>query len=374
MDACPWPVAKRRTAALRAAAEFLAAAVPADGIAADTIADLGVAIGDALSVARIVAPGVPADLVAVHVDVVHAVRADVDRAAPPARPRPAPERAHHRDAARKGQAGEQRVAHAPGDGGRKENRREARVRPGAEYDAGVVDRYVDALGIGRRDDDDLGRRRHHARALRLHHLHILRDRHGLLRAAGQRARRLRPPAQNLHGVEHILLLLEDGVAQLLRPFELVVHHLQHVREGHERLHRGVPALRLQRLRQRLALQRCALGLSEPARRLDDLDRIGGRHQHLRQQLVGEERDGREKLLELRLAEQFGVRLHRPRRDRDTRAGRHLRPGMRRKAAPAAECRGEQEQCRAGGAVPPPAHPWHVAPLGHFHGRQGGASR
>jgi len=66
---------------------------------------------------------------------------------------------------------------------------------------------------------------------------------------------------------------QQGIAELLGPFQLVVQQCEHVREGHQRFHRGVPGLRLQRLCQGVAFQRTVVGLRQPALGLYDLQRI-----------------------------------------------------------------------------------------------------
>jgi hypothetical protein len=107
---------------------------------------------------------------------------------------------------------------------------------------------------------------------------------------------LGPRAQALDGIHQVLLLAQEGVAELLRPVELVIHHGEHLREEDERFHAVVPRLRSQRVIERTALQ-IRVGLDE-ARRLDDLERICGGHQDLRQQGVWIEGDRGGDLLQL----------------------------------------------------------------------------
>ena len=66
--------------------------------------------------------------------------------------------------------------------------------------------------------------------------------------------RHRLTAQALHRGHHVGLLREEGVAELLGPLQVVAHILQNPRERHQRLDAGVPALRLQRVGQRIAGQ------------------------------------------------------------------------------------------------------------------------
>ena len=76
--------------------------------------------------------------------------------------------------------------------------------------------------------------------------------------------RLRPEARD--SVHQILLLAKEGIAELLRPVELVVHHRERLGKGHQRLHAVVPSLLLQRRVEVIALDACVrLGKT---RRLD----------------------------------------------------------------------------------------------------------
>ena len=107
--------------------------------------------------------------------------------------------------------------------------------------------------------------------------------------------------QPLDRVHDIRLLRQHGVAELLRPIELLRHHRQHVRDLDQRLHAVVPALLSERAGERIALH-VLVGLG-PAIRLHDLERIGRGDQHLRQQRIRVQRDRRHQLLELRRLEQ-----------------------------------------------------------------------
>jgi hypothetical protein len=111
---------------------------------------------------------------------------------------------------------------------------------------------------------------------------------------------LGPLSELLDRAHHLLLLTKESVSQLLRPLELVVHHLQERGEVYERFHARVPVLLFQRSRQVVPFQvRICLN---PASCLDDLQGIGGCHQDLNQKLIRIERDGRQHLIQLLLPE------------------------------------------------------------------------
>ena len=122
--------------------------------------------------------------------------------------------------------------------------------------------------------------------------------HFLLRRRFQRPGGCRFAAQALHRRQAIRLLAQKGVAELLRPVELLRHHLEDARKRHQRFDARVPALPFQRLCQRIAFERCILRIGHPARRHDDLERISGGRQDLDDQLVRIERDRRQDLVEL----------------------------------------------------------------------------
>ena len=142
-------------------------------------------------------------------------------------------------------------------------------------------------------------------------------RHRLLRRGLERTRGLRLRPQSLDRGRDVGLLGDHRVADLLGPFELAVHHRQDLREGDQRRDAGVPALVLDGSQRGIAREiGIVLG---PARRLDDFQRIGRRHQDLRQQRIGIERDRRQELVELSRREGLagirgsGLRLSRGRR-------------------------------------------------------------
>jgi hypothetical protein len=107
------------------------------------------------------------------------------------------------------------------------------------------------------------------------------DRHRLLRRALEVPLFLRARAQPLDRVQQLLLLPQERVAELLHPFELLVHQRQDLGKHDERLHAVVPRLFLELLVELIALE-ARIVLDEP-RRLDDLERVRRGHQDLRQQ-------------------------------------------------------------------------------------------
>src|SRR5262249_55006165 len=161
---------------------------------------------------------------------------------------------------------------------------------GAVHRRRAVLRNVHPLRIGGLDGDD--------RLLRVARCRLPDD--GLLGRRLERPRVVRLASQHLRRVHELRALAEEGVAQILRPLEVVRHAVQHVGHGDERFDARIPVLLLQRLLQLVALQ-VGVGLP-PAIRLDDLQRIGGGDADLREDVVGIERDGRDHLLELRLGE------------------------------------------------------------------------
>ena len=114
--------------------------------------------------------------------------------------------------------------------------------------------------------------------------------------------RLRP--KRLCRRHHVRLLREERVAELLRPVELLAHHREHLRERRQRFHGRIPGFLLQRILERLVLE-AGVDL-DPALGLDDLQRIGGRHQNLYEELIGIERDRRHELLELLLRKRLAL--------------------------------------------------------------------
>ena len=107
------------------------------------------------------------------------------------------------------------------------------------------------------------------------------------------ARAVGASAQLLDGGGDVVGLRQVGVAQRLRPVELVAHHGQDLRHGSERLDAWIPGLLLHRAFERLAFHvRIVLG---PARRLHHFERICGGGQDLTEKRIGIERDRRDQL-------------------------------------------------------------------------------
>ena len=207
----------------------------------------------------------------------------------------APHRRPHCHADAEGQRGSApRVARRVGRVGRV-----GRVRPRPVDDRGIVRRHVDDLRACRLDlDDSGGLLNHHglrARCRRRRRRGGL-DRHFLLGGGLQIPLRLRPGAQALDGIQHALLVGQERVAQLLGPVELLVQQVEDLGKGGERFDAVVPRLVLELLVELIARE-VRIGLDE-SRGLDDLQRIGGSHQHLRQQGVRIQGDRRRHLLEL----------------------------------------------------------------------------
>ena len=118
------------------------------------------------------------------------------------------------------------------------------------------------------------------------------------------ARRLGLLAKELHRIHHFARLREERVAQVTHPFRLLAQHREHLRKRHQRLHARIPRLVLHGLHRGVTLH-AAMGKG-PIDRERHVRRIGGRHQHLRQQRVGKQRDGCEHLVELRMRERRGL--------------------------------------------------------------------
>ena len=89
---------------------------------------------------------------------------------------------------------------------------------------------------------------------------------------------------------------EEGVAELGRPLDVVGQALDRVGQARHPLDAGVPRLLGHGVRQGLALQ--VLVLHQPLLKLDDLERVGGGHEDLSEELVGIEGDRRHQGIEL----------------------------------------------------------------------------
>ena len=150
---------------------------------------------------------------------------------------------------------------------------------------------------------------------------LLTAHHFLLRSRLQGAGRLGRGAQLLDDVGHILGLVDEGVSEVARPVEVVVHLLDDVGEANHRLDAGVPVHRIGA--GVVALTHRGLIALKPARCLDDLQGVGRRGQQLRQQDIGIKRDRLQEFPQLILRKGgVRVRLHRSR-------GRRLRRSDRR---------------------------------------------
>ena len=117
-----------------------------------------------------------------------------------------------------------------------------------------------------------------------------------LLVGAQRPRLISALAQVLHRIHHLPLLAEESLPQRAHPVVVGGHLREHLRKGGQRLHARIPAAALRRLHSVVALQpRVRL---RPARGIGDLLRISRRHQDLREQRVGIQRNRREHLVEL----------------------------------------------------------------------------
>ncbi|MNF89195.1 hypothetical protein D3C84_717100 [compost metagenome] len=180
----------------------------------------------------------------VGVDVVVLVHVDIDVAAAPVAIAPEGVDDAHADA--EGQARRQ----AGGDGVAIAGRwrivgwRVGRVRPGAVDHGGVVAGHVDHLRVGGLDDDGLGggRRLHHGGGGAGRRGRGLLDGDILLLVGFQVAGGLGFAAQPLDGIHHVIRLGEEGVPHALHPGRVLAKGGEHLREGHQGLHAGVPGL------------------------------------------------------------------------------------------------------------------------------------
>ena len=120
--------------------------------------------------------------------------------------------------------------------------------------------------------------------------------HLLLLGRLEVARILRLPAHPLHGVHHVGLLREEGVAEIGRPLDVVGEPLHDVGKRGQALDARVPVLLLDGVHQRLVLE--VRVLRQPLLELHDLERIRGRREHLREERIRIESDGRDQRIEL----------------------------------------------------------------------------
>jgi hypothetical protein len=94
------------------------------------------------------------------------------------------------------------------------------------------------------------------------------------------------------------LLPAVGFAEVVQPLRAFIHAHEEVREGDKRLHHRVPRLVLDGA-QRIVAAHMRVG-AYPARRRGDLVRARRRNQHLRDDVIGLQRDRREHRVELAL--------------------------------------------------------------------------
>ena len=103
---------------------------------------------------------------------------------------------------------------------------------------------------------------------------------------------------------------EESVAELLRPVELVAHRLKDIGKLDQRLNARVPILGLKGLYERIAFEFGVRRLLSPARSLDHIERVGRSHEHVGQEIIGIERDGREELIQFLFFQLSVLRKHR----------------------------------------------------------------
>ncbi|MNM99240.1 hypothetical protein D3C81_1117930 [compost metagenome] len=134
------------------------------------------------------------------------------------------------------------------------------------------------MRVGRLDDDGGGRAAGSlCRRCGLHG-------HVLVLVALQVAGRLCLVTQALHRAHDILGLRQERITQSLHPHRVLAQGRQQLREGHQRLHAGVPRL-LRYLFDCSIARRLGVGLG-PGHRFAHLPRVSGRHQYLGQQRIG----------------------------------------------------------------------------------------
>ena len=146
-------------------------------------------------------------------------------------------------------------------------------------DHGIVNRHINDLWIGGPDED-----------------RFLLDDDRLLIGGGKIPLRAGAIPHALDGFHHVVLLAEHGIAEILRPVEIVVEQGEGFREGNEGFDTRLPRLRLHGLVESGSAE--SLVFLAPAAGLDDLQGIGGRHHGLREQIIGIERDRCDQLLQL----------------------------------------------------------------------------
>jgi hypothetical protein len=164
-----------------------------------------------------------------------------------------------------------------------------------DHDDGRLRRIrIDNLRVVLRDVDDL-------RVGRLDHDHLLAGRRRgrldlLLRAGLERTFGVRILPQALDAVEHRRAIRRERRAEARGPVQLLGHELHDGRKQRHRDEVRFEALDGRRILQLGALQRSVR--SEPRVQRDDLGRLGGTEEHLRQQLIRIQRDGSEQAVEI----------------------------------------------------------------------------
>jgi hypothetical protein len=160
---------------------------------------------------------------------------------------------------------------------------------------GVPDRTVRVHRVIRRHIKDLGiRRLYNDHLLAFDHLRL--DLHLLVRYERPFIFRLR--AHPLHGIHHVLLLSDEGVAEVGRPLNVLRKPLDHIGQRGHRLNTRVPGLLRHRGVQFLLVLRELGIVLQPLVKLDQFERISRCHQNLREQIVRIERDRCHKRIKL----------------------------------------------------------------------------
>ena len=99
---------------------------------------------------------------------------------------------------------------------------------------------------------------------------------------------------------------QKRITEIFHPGRILAHHRQQGRESDKRFNAGIPRLAGNSLNGGIPFHGgVILG---PLHGLHDVVRVGGGHQHLRQQTVRIERDGGNPLINLRLGVGGGYRL------------------------------------------------------------------
>ena len=209
-------------------------------------------------------------------------------------------------------------------------RRVSRPQPRAIDHGGIVDWDIIDAGIDRLDRDEFWwRRGRQQRRIDSGRRRRIRWRRGRRRDLAyldlirrlQVAVCLRLAAQLLDGIGDVVPLRQESFTELLHPLEPVIHHRQHLGHCRQTFDAGVPRLLRHGVTQPIAVN---VGMFvHPPRRRDHFYRIGRSRQYLRHQIVWIERNRRQQLFQLTLAEALRRNLLR------SRPPRKLRPGRQR---------------------------------------------